>query len=308
MKSFVTASAILSICGLAQAQSFLESFNGTGAGVEPIPTNWTSVNTSPGGPGTNPNWQVRTDGLVFAAQAGAGYAFANFNSSTNANPCDNWLISPIVTFRNGDTIKFWTRTVDRNAGGVLSFPDALQVRLAVGNTTIGATQAALLGTFSVLALDINPSMSNNPAPAAPSGNPPTTVGYPDTWTEYTVTVSGVASPTTGRFAFRYFTQIDGGPLGIYSNYLGVDEVDYFSNSGGGGAVCYPNCDASTTTPFLNVNDFVCFNNAFAAAQAIPIAQQITSYANCDASTTSPILNVNDFVCFNNLFAAGCSAP
>jgi hypothetical protein len=29
------------------------------------------------------------------------------------------------------------------------------------------------------------------------------------------------------------------------------------------------------------------------------------YANCDGSTTSPVLNVNDFVCFNNRFAAGC---
>ncbi|MFN0134371.1 MAG: GC-type dockerin domain-anchored protein, partial [Phycisphaerales bacterium] len=32
------------------------------------------------------------------------------------------------------------------------------------------------------------------------------------------------------------------------------------------------------------------------------------YANCDASTTPPILNVNDFVCFLNRFAAGCTGP
>jgi hypothetical protein len=29
------------------------------------------------------------------------------------------------------------------------------------------------------------------------------------------------------------------------------------------------------------------------------------YANCDASTIAPVLNVNDFVCFLNRFAAGC---
>lgn len=63
------------------------------------------------------------------------------------------------------------------------------------------------------------------------------------------------------------------------------------------AVCYPNCDASTTPPTLNVNDFQCFVNAFAAAQ---------SYANCDGSTVAPVLNVNDFQCFVNAFAAGCS--
>jgi hypothetical protein len=61
--------------------------------------------------------------------------------------------------------------------------------------------------------------------------------------------------------------------------------------------CYANCDGSTTSPVLNVNDFVCFNNRFAAGD---------TWANCDGSTTAPILNVNDFVCFNNRFAAGCS--
>jgi hypothetical protein len=63
------------------------------------------------------------------------------------------------------------------------------------------------------------------------------------------------------------------------------------------ASCYANCDHSTTQPCLNVLDFTCFLNAFAAA---------SSYANCDNSTTPPILNVLDFTCFLNKFAAGCS--
>ena len=33
-----------------------------------------------------------------------------------------------------------------------------------------------------------------------------------------------------------------------------------------------------------------------------------SYANCDASTVAPVLNVLDFTCFLNRFAAGCSSP
>ncbi len=60
--------------------------------------------------------------------------------------------------------------------------------------------------------------------------------------------------------------------------------------------CYPNCDASTTPPVLNVNDFICFLNKFAGGD---------SYANCDQSTIPPALNVNDFICFLNRFAAGC---
>ncbi len=61
--------------------------------------------------------------------------------------------------------------------------------------------------------------------------------------------------------------------------------------------CYPNCDASTAAPVLNVNDFTCFLNKFAAGD---------SYANCDGSTTPPVLNVLDFTCFLNRFGAGCS--
>src|SRR5678815_1579631 len=62
------------------------------------------------------------------------------------------------------------------------------------------------------------------------------------------------------------------------------------------SLCYPNCDASTSPPILNVNDFTCFLNAFAAGN---------TYANCDQSTAPPVLNVNDFTCFLNVFAAGC---
>ena len=32
----------------------------------------------------------------------------------------------------------------------------------------------------------------------------------------------------------------------------------------------------------------------------------TCYANCDGSTVAPVLNINDFQCFLNKFAAGCS--
>ena len=30
------------------------------------------------------------------------------------------------------------------------------------------------------------------------------------------------------------------------------------------------------------------------------------YSNCDGSTSPPVLNVNDFICFLNRFAAGCA--
>jgi hypothetical protein len=66
---------------------------------------------------------------------------------------------------------------------------------------------------------------------------------------------------------------------------------------GGTPPCYANCDQSTVAPVLNVQDFACFLNRFAAGE---------SAANCDQSTAPPVLNVQDFSCFLNSFAAGCS--
>ncbi len=60
--------------------------------------------------------------------------------------------------------------------------------------------------------------------------------------------------------------------------------------------CYPNCDNSSAAPTLNVLDFACFLNRFAAGD---------TYANCDGSTTPPVLNVLDFACYLNLYATGC---
>jgi len=79
-------------------------------------------------------------------------------------------------------------------------------------------------------------------------------------------------------------------------------------SGGGGMyksfvlrprsqACYANCDSSTVSPILNVLDFACFLNRFAAGEI---------YAHCDGSTVTPVLNIQDFSCFLNRFAAGCS--
>ncbi len=60
---------------------------------------------------------------------------------------------------------------------------------------------------------------------------------------------------------------------------------------------YVNCDESSVSPVLNVNDFQCFLNRFAARDP---------YANCDGSTSTPTLTAADFQCFLSKFEAGCS--
>jgi hypothetical protein len=63
-----------------------------------------------------------------------------------------------------------------------------------------------------------------------------------------------------------------------------------------GSPCYANCDGSTQAPILNVADFTCFLQKYAAGDP---------YANCDSSTQPPVLNVADFTCFLQKYAAGC---
>jgi hypothetical protein len=88
------------------------------------------------------------------------------------------------------------------------------------------------------------------------------------------------------------------PLGFYMLFGMVDDIPSVARivQVVGGSPCYANCDASTTAPILNVNDFTCFLNRFVGGDP---------YANCDGGTVSPVLNVNDFSCFLNRFAAGC---
>ncbi|WP_409517042.1 choice-of-anchor J domain-containing protein [Diaphorobacter nitroreducens] len=49
--------------------------------------------------------------------------------------------------------------------------------------------------------------------------------YPQVWTQYTVTISGLPAPTSGRTAFRYFVT-GAGSLGSNSDYIGIDNVVY----------------------------------------------------------------------------------
>ena len=54
--------------------------------------------------------------------------------------------------------------------------------------------------------------------------------------------------------------------------------------------CYADCDSSGT---LNIFDYICFGNEYAAS---------TSYADCDGNGS---LNIFDYICYGNAYAAGC---
>lgn len=185
--------------------SFSEGFDD----INTLPGNgWATQNNS--SPLGLTNWFQGND-AVFPAQAGAStsYIGANFNNTSGAGTISNWLMTPAVTLEAGDTIKFWTRTVDGTP-----YPDRLEVRMSLnGSSTNVGTLATDVGDFTTVLATVNPGLVAG--------------GYPYDWTEFTITLTSgqVPSPTLGRVAFRYFVT-NAGPAGNNSDYIGIDTFSY----------------------------------------------------------------------------------
>jgi uncharacterized repeat protein (TIGR01451 family) len=146
---------------------------------------------------------------VFPAQAGAttSYIGANYNNTAGTGTISNWLLTPVLNLNDGDTVSFWTRT----ATGTL-WPDRLELRMSTnGASTNVGTLATDVGDFTTVITTVNPTLIVS--------------GYPQVWTEYVETISGVPTPTDGRLAFRYWVT-DGGPSGANSNYIGIDTFTF----------------------------------------------------------------------------------
>src|SRR5438552_9143790 len=140
--------------------------------------------------------------------APTAYIAANFNNTRNLDTISNWLLTPVLNLRNGNVLTFYTRTVHTPM-----FPDRLQVRMSTNgaSTNVGST-ATSVGDFTTLLLNINPNYTTN--------------GYPNVWTQFTVTLSGLPpAGATGRLAFRYFVE-NAGFSGANSDYIGIDRAVY----------------------------------------------------------------------------------
>ncbi|MEO7539391.1 MAG: choice-of-anchor J domain-containing protein [Pyrinomonadaceae bacterium] len=172
---------------------------------------WATVNHSDPLNQSVSGWSQCAGANISPAQAGSADSCvqADFTSVApdTAGTINNWLIGPNRVFTNGDTLSFYTRTVSGNF-----FGDRLQVRLSTnGASTNVGMRATDVGDFSTLLLDISPTYQ---------------VGqYPEVWTQYTITLSGIPAPTSGRFAFRYFIE-NGGSLGDIGYVVGIDSLVY----------------------------------------------------------------------------------
>ncbi len=193
---------------------------------------------------------------------------------------------------------------------------------AVASGTPSAPYIMLLSTYPAMAWSVQVHFEKNlgrvlaDRVAGPDGSgggladPPIALVL-DQWVELAVDIDLDAAPH-GRYSVMYGGtpvitggdwSLSGAPpftlqaLNLYDAKIDSFFVDDASLSPVVNTPCYPNCDQSTTAPCLNVLDFSCFLNQFAAG---------ATYANCDNSTIVPTLNVLDFSCFLNRFAAGCS--
>jgi hypothetical protein len=178
-------------------------------GFEVAPIGWSSTNLS--NPiGTITGWGLSTVTTgAGPAYDGTGFAVVNFNSGAGTSELSNWLVSPVIaSVKNGDVFSFWTKAA--TGGG--AFPDRLEARLSTAgaSTNIGTTSSSV-GDFTTLLQSVNPGL--------------TSTGYPEVWTKYTVTISGLAAPTSGRVAFRYWVT-NGGPTGANSNVISLDRVQW----------------------------------------------------------------------------------
>lgn len=269
MKKILLFTALLSI-GVASAQNVYNyGFSGTTADL--TTAGWVRTNQS--APSTATLWSVASyapvvvnssanpavrslpfsdveyaNGVTCPApngQAGGTNSFAlvNYTSTSGAGTISNWLISPLVnTVQNGDIVSFYTRLGKIPGSSGAGFPDRLELRMSTSGafSTNPSTGATDVGSFTVLLTAVNPTLI--------------TGVYPQVWTQYSGTVSGLAGPTSVKFGFRYFVT-DGGPSGNNSDIIGIDtfSVDrpvastesFFKNN----FTVYPN----PADNFLNVN-------------------------------------------------------
>lgn len=198
-----------------------ENFDSLGDPIV-LPTGWTVTNQS--SPVGSTGWFRGGAGDTFAGFNGGqtGYIGANFNNTAGTGVISNWLMSPVVSLQNGDVITFYTRTTDTP-----TFADNLELRISTaGATSTNPVGATGLGSYTTLALTVNTVF-------------PTATGYPNTWTLFTYTVSGLTGATECRVAFRYTVPTSAGPTGNNSDFIGIDAVsidrslsadDFFANN------------------------------------------------------------------------------
>jgi hypothetical protein len=146
--------------------------------------------------------------------ASCSYPFdadGNLDSTTEISA---WMITPVLTVKNNDIVSFFTRTTDTEA----YIPERLELRMNQAGTSADVgSDSSSVGDFTQTVLTINPTLNFGV--------------YPNTWTKYQYTISGLTAQTKTRFAFRYHKPINTlGAAGFYYQlgYIGIDNFSFTS--------------------------------------------------------------------------------
>jgi len=197
-RTWLIGLALLLAKGAESGPLFLtENFDSLPAAIA---SGWVLDNNSD--PAGTTDW-FQGNAAVFPAQSGPAdsYAAANFLNAAPGGNISDWLLTPVLDVADGSILRFYTRSTGSG------FADGLEVRFsdAGASTDVGTTDTSI-GDFTTLLLAINPSLDP--------------MGYPDDWTAFEITVSGIGGISEGRFGFRYFV----GDTLVNADYVAIDSV------------------------------------------------------------------------------------
>jgi hypothetical protein len=195
---YCTATLAAAAFGAHGAVLLTENFDNVGALAG---SGWAVSNTST--PVGATSW-FQGNTAVFDSQAGApnSYIAANYlNTSVTGGAIINTLYTPQTFIANGVTLSFWART---DTDPDLFFSDRLRVLFSSSGASTALTNFTSLTT-------INPGLIAG--------------SFPQEWTQFSATVSGLSVSGPGRFALQYNVPlVDSAQNPVFANFVGIDSV------------------------------------------------------------------------------------
>jgi hypothetical protein len=122
------------------------------------------------------------------------YVYSYITSSSPVT-ISSWLITPVLSVKNGDKISFYTRSDTTG-----SCTERLQVLMNKSAAESVGNHFSSVCSYNTVLLDINPGQTVN--------------GYPTAWTKYEYTFSGITGKTDTRIAFRHYVASTSNAKGI----------------------------------------------------------------------------------------------
>lgn len=159
---------------------------------------WIIKDNSPNGPsGTYASWAQGYNGLsksgiwtgftAYSYQASKDEYIYSFPSIGSSPPqyVSCWLLSPVLSVKNGDIISFYVR-----GDTIGTYTNRMQVLINKSSSSTIGEAFNSTGSFSTILFDINPSQTPG--------------GYPVNWTKYEHIFTGLSGSTNTRVAFRHY--------------------------------------------------------------------------------------------------------